>query len=100
MISKSGQDNSQMLFMILLVLGVHQNVIDEHNHELIQFWHENCIHQKHKVCRSIYQAKGHHKILIQPVSGEKCGFRYILGPNLDLMITRSQIYLGEHLSLG
>jgi hypothetical protein len=27
---------------------------------------------------------------------EKCGFRYILWPDLDLMVTRSQIYLGEH----
>ena len=82
MLPQSGQNNSQMLCMIYLILRVNQDIIDKHNHELVKLGHEYRIHQVHEVGRSICQSK----ILIQVVpSGENC-FRYILWPDLNLVI--------------
>ena len=97
MFPQSRRNNSQMLYMICLILRVNQDVIDKHDHELIEIGHEYQIHQIHKVGRCICQSKRHNQILVQAVpSGESC-FRYILWPDLNLMIAKPQVNLREYL---
>ena len=54
MLSQPRQDNSQMLYMIYLILRVNQDIIDKHDHELVELGHEYRIHQVHEVGRSIH----------------------------------------------
>ena len=71
MLPQSRQNNSQMLCMIYLILQVNQDIIDKHDHKLVELGHEYQIHQIHEVGRSICQSKRHDQILIQAVpSGE------------------------------
>jgi hypothetical protein len=98
MVSKSLQDNSKVLFMFFLILGVHQDVINEYHNELVQFRHEYRIHQVHEMCRSIGESKRHIQILIQPVPGGEYGLRDIFRMDLDLIITQTKVNLEEDLS--
>ena len=60
-----------MFCMICLILRVNQDIIDKHNHELVELGHEYRIHQVHEVGRSIRQSKRHDQILVQAIpSGE------------------------------
>jgi hypothetical protein len=96
-VTKSLQYNPKMLLMISFSFGVDQNVVNEYHNKLIQLWHEHRVHQVHEMCGSISESKRYNQILIQPIPGGECGFRDIFQTDLDLMITRSEFYLGENL---
>jgi hypothetical protein len=87
MVSKSLQNNSEMLHMLLFTLGIDQDVIIEYHDKLVQHRHEYGVHQVHEMCRSISESKRHNQILIQPVLGGEGSFRNIFRVDLDLMIT-------------
>jgi hypothetical protein len=53
MVSKSLQNNSEMLRMLLFTLGVDQDIINEDHNKLVQLRHEHGVHQVHEMCRSI-----------------------------------------------
>jgi hypothetical protein len=53
MVSKSLQNNSEILRMLLFTLGIDQDVINEDHDKLVQLWHEHGVHQVHKMCRSM-----------------------------------------------
>jgi hypothetical protein len=57
MVSKSLQNNSEMLCMLLFTLGIDQDVVNEDHDKLIQLWHEHGVHQVHEMCRSIGESK-------------------------------------------
>jgi hypothetical protein len=38
----------QMLFMLLLTLGIYKNIINEHHYELVEVVHEHAAHQVHE----------------------------------------------------
>jgi hypothetical protein len=86
-VSKSLQNNSEMLCLLFITLGIDQDVI--------KLWHEYRVHQEHKMCRSIGESKRHNQILIQPISGREDNLREIFQTDLDLMITRTKIDLGK-----
>jgi hypothetical protein len=50
------------------------------------------------VCQHIYQPKRHDKILLKPISRSESSLGNIFGMDFNLMITRAEINLGEHLS--
>ena len=75
-----------MLCMVCLILRINQDIIDKHNHELAELEHEYRIHQIHEVGRSICQSKRHDQILVQAIPSGESYFRYILYPDLNLMI--------------
>jgi hypothetical protein len=54
----------KMFHMLIFTLGVDQNVIYEHNHKLIQIFHEHFGHQVHEIGQRISQSKGHDCILV------------------------------------
>jgi hypothetical protein len=51
------QNKPQMFLVFLLIPGIHQNIIDEHHHELVKILHEHFIHQIHEISWSISQPK-------------------------------------------
>jgi hypothetical protein len=77
-----------MFSMLLFILRIDKDIIDENHHKSIKLWHEYRIHQVHKVCRSIYQSKGHDKILEQAIVSRESHLRYIFRMNFDLMVAR------------
>jgi hypothetical protein len=95
--TQSLQDNSKMLLMFFLILGVDQDVVNEYHDKLIQFRHEHKIHLVQEICGSIGKSKRHDQILIQPIPSRECSLRDVFRMDLDLMITRTKIYLGEDL---
>jgi hypothetical protein len=48
-----------MFFMITIILGINQDVVDEYHDELIKILHKHLVHQIHEVGRCISQAKRH-----------------------------------------
>jgi hypothetical protein len=97
MISKSLQNNSEMLCMLFSTLGIDQDVINEDHDKLVQLRHEYGVHQVHEMCRSIGESKRHNQILVQPVPGGEDSLRDIFRMDLDLFITRTDIDLGKDL---
>jgi hypothetical protein len=57
MVSKSLQNNSEMLRILFFTLGIDQDVINEDRDKLIQLRHEPGVHQVHEMCRSIGESK-------------------------------------------
>jgi hypothetical protein len=100
MLMKSLRYNLKMLLMFFFILGVDQNVINKYHNILIQLWHKHEIHHVHKMCRSIGESKRYNQILIQPIPSGECSFRNVLWTNLHLMITKTEINLGEDFSIG
>jgi hypothetical protein len=87
MVSKSLQNNSEMLHMLLFVLRVDQDVVNEDHDKLVQLRHEYGVHQVHEMCRSIGESKRHNQILVQTVPCGESSIRDIFQMDLDLMIT-------------
>jgi hypothetical protein len=100
MVSKSPQNNSEMLRMLLFTLGIDQDVINEDHNKLVQLRHEYGVHQVHEMCRSIGESKRHNQILVQPILGGEGSLRNIVRMDIDLMITRTEIDLGKVFSTG
>jgi hypothetical protein len=57
MVSKSLQNNSEMLHMLFFTLRMDQDVINEDHEKLVQLWREHGVHQVHEMCRSIGESK-------------------------------------------
>lgn len=47
----------QILPMLFYSLRVHKDVVDEHNHKIVQVRFEHAVHQVYKSSRSILQAE-------------------------------------------
>jgi hypothetical protein len=100
MVSKSLQNSSEMLRMLLFTLGVDQDVVNEDHDKLVQLRHEYGVHQVHEMCRSIGESKQHNQILVQPVPGGEDSLRNIFWMDLDLMITQMEIDFGKDFITG
>jgi hypothetical protein len=83
----------KMLFVIIFVLGIYEDIIDEHHNKLVQEVHEDLVHHAHEVGRSIGQPKRHDCKLIQTIlRGEGClGNIFLL--DFQLVIPRSEVNL-------
>jgi hypothetical protein len=46
--------------MLGFALGINENIIDEDHYELVQFVHENLVHEVHEIGRCISETKRHH----------------------------------------
>jgi hypothetical protein len=97
MITQSLKHNAEMLFMFFLTFRKDQDIVNEDHDKLVQFFHENRIHQVHEVSGGVGQTKRHHQILIETVSGGEGSLWYIFFTNLDLMIARMKVNLQENL---
>jgi hypothetical protein len=57
MLPQSLQYHPQMLLVLLLFLGIYEDIIDEHHYELVQIIHEHAVHQVHEESRCIRQSE-------------------------------------------
>jgi hypothetical protein len=57
MVSKTLENNVQVLSMIFLILRINRDVINKNHNKLIKFRHEYRIHEIHEVGRSICEPK-------------------------------------------
>jgi hypothetical protein len=87
MVSKSLQNNPEMLRMLFFTLGIDQYVVNEDHDKLIQLRHEHGVHQVYEMCMSIGESKRHNQILVQPIPGKEDSLMDIFRIDLDLMIT-------------
>jgi hypothetical protein len=98
MVSKSLQNNSEMLCMLLFTLGIDQNVVNEDHDKLAQLRHEYEVHRVHEMCWSSGESERHSQILVQLIPGREDSLRNIFRMDLDLMITQTEIDLGKDFS--
>ena len=91
------QHNPQMLYMVLIRLRIHQDIVYEHHHKLIQIRMEISIHVFHKYSWRISHPKRHHIIFLLTIPSLKNSFRYIFRLHSYLVISGSQINIAKHL---
>jgi hypothetical protein len=84
-----------MFLMFLFCFRVYKDIVNEDHNELVQIFHKYVIHEIHEIGRGIHKSKGHYGLLIQSISGVEHCLGNIRLLNSQLVITRSQINLGE-----
>ena len=94
MVSKGMMNNPQMILMILLLLGVDQDVINKGHYKLIQIGLEYPMHEIHECRWSIRQSERHHCELEMSIPCPKSCLRDVYLPNPQLMIHGAKVYLG------
>ena len=70
-------------------------IIYENYFKLIQVRFEDPIHEIHKSHWDISKPKSHYYKFIMSISGVECSLRYVLFLNLELVIPRMKVYIGE-----
>ena len=97
MFSEFVQHQSQMLGMILFVLGKDQNIIEIHQDKVICVRVEDEVHHARERWRSIDKTERHDGIFIRTIACSECYLGNILFTNANLMITHTEVKLGKHL---
>ena len=87
-----------MFGMILLILGEDQNIIEIHQNKFIGVGVEDEIHHSRECWRSIDKAERHDSIFIRTKTCSECCLGNIFFTNVNLVITNTEIKLGEYLS--
>ena len=98
MFSEFVEYQSQMLGMILLILGKDQNIVQIHQDEIICVRVEDEVHHVRERWRSIDKAERHDSVFIGTIACSECCLGDILFTNANLMITHTEVKLGEYLS--
>ena len=98
MLSEFVEYQSQMLGMILLILGKDEDIIEIHQDEIICVRIEYEVHHARERWRSIDKAERHDSVFIRTIACSECCLRDILFTNANLMITHTEVKLGEYLS--
>jgi hypothetical protein len=96
MISQTLKDNSEVFGMFFLVFGIDEDIIDKDHYEFVELCHKHGVHEVHEVGWGIRETKGHHQELVKTITSGESGFRNVTRSNLDLMITRTKVDLGEN----
>jgi hypothetical protein len=81
--------------MFFHYLGIHQYIININDHELIQLFIENKVHEGCECRRNIAQPKWHHQELVGAIPGPHCHFFYIFIRNANLIVPQLEINLVE-----
>jgi hypothetical protein len=76
---------AQMLFVLFLILRIHEDIIDEHHYKLVKIVHEHIIHQVHEESSRIRQTDGHDCVLIKSILGDECCLWYVRRSDPELM---------------
>ncbi|GKA96618.1 hypothetical protein Tco_0818713 [Tanacetum coccineum] len=80
---------SQMLFVLLLVLRIDQNIVNKDNYKFIQIRFAHSVHEVHKHnSRCVGQTKRHDLEFVMSISSSKGSLRDVFFSNLQLVITR------------
>ena len=77
---------SQVLFMLILITRIYQNVIKKYDHKLIQEGTKYSIHEAHEYSWSIHEAKWYHDELVVTIPRTESSLGDITIHNPQLMI--------------
>jgi hypothetical protein len=95
MISQALKDNSEMFGMFFLVFGIDEDIVDKDHYEFVELRHKHGVHEVYEVGWGILETKGHYQGLVKTITGGESGFRNVTRSNFDLMVTRTEVDLGE-----
>jgi len=87
----------EIILMLLLILGINQDIIKVNYHKLANIQPTHMIHQSHECNTSIWKAAGHNQPFIKPFFSLKGCFSLITSSNANLVLTTSNINLWKHL---
>ena len=80
----------------LILDSADKNVIKIYHNELVKVFMENRVHESRESRRCICETKGHDGVFIATVASDKGCLWNILLSDLYLMVTHSQVKLGEY----
>src|SRR3954468_17306582 len=84
-----------MSLMLLQCLAEDEDVVEEHQHEVVQVLAEGLMHQVHEGAWCIGEPEWQHQEFEVPITCAERGFRYIRRIDADLMVAAPQIELAE-----
>jgi hypothetical protein len=96
MISQTLKDNSEVFGMFFLIFGVDEEIIDKDHYEFVKLRHKHGVHEVHEVGWGICETKGHYQELVKTIMSGESDFRNVTRSNLDLIVTRMKVDLGEN----
>ena len=96
MLSEFVKHQSQMLGMILLILGKDQDIIEIHQDEIICVRVEYEVHHARERWRSVDKAERHDSIFIRTIACSECCLGDVFSTNANLMIAHTEVKLGEY----
>src|SRR6187399_3000973 len=96
MFTESIENQTEVLFVILFILGEYQDVVQIHKHKFIGVGVENVVHHSQEGGWSISEAKRHDCIFIGAVACSERSLVNIFFTDTDLVITHPEIELREH----
>ena len=97
-ITEKLQYKIQMLEMLNPCFTIYEDIIKEDHNEVLQVGTKYFIHQCLECGRRICEAKGNDKKFVVAIKCAESCFRDIILMNLNLVITRTNIQLGEKMS--
>ena len=92
MVPECLENNPQMILMLLLRLGVDQDVVNKYHNKVIQIGLEYPMQEIHEYRWGIRQPERHHCKLKMPIPRSKRYLRDICLPNPQLMVTGTKVY--------
>ena len=98
MLREKLHDKIQMMEMLSPGFTIDEDIIKEDQNEFSKVGPKYFIHQCLKCGRSISEAKGHDQKFIVTIIFVECYFMDILLMNLNVMIPKMKIQLGEKIS--
>jgi hypothetical protein len=85
-----------MFAMLYLIFGVDEGIIDKDHYDFVELHHKHGVREVHEVGWGICETKGHHQELVKTITSGKGSFRNITRSNFDLVVTRTNVELGEN----
>jgi hypothetical protein len=70
-ISQTLKDNSEMIGVFFLALGIDENIIDKDHDKFIELRHEHGVHEVHEVGGSISESERHDQELVKTITSGK-----------------------------
>ena len=86
LLAEDVQHLANMVFVLVESLAEDENVVEEHEDELVEEWTEGLMHQVHERGGGVGQAEGEHEEFEVAVAGAEGGLRHVAGVDADLVV--------------
>ena len=84
-----------MVLVLFERLAVDEDVVEEHEDELVEEGAEGLVHEVHEGGGSVGQAEGEHEEFEVTVAGAEGGLGNVVGVDADLVVAGAEVNLGE-----
>src|SRR3954468_2502477 len=97
MLSQEGEDLSDVFAVFCVGLAEDEDVIDVHDDRLVKEGAEDVLDQGLERGGGVGETEWHHLVLVVAIAGAEGGLLDIILVDSDLVVTPTQVDLGEHL---